>query len=76
MDNQQYCLKWNNFSQHLKYAFNTIWSSDDSFTDVTLAVQGRLQNAGPQDGPVCLLILFQKAAGGKLVHLLFLSHLV
>ncbi|XP_037067927.1 protein bric-a-brac 2-like [Pollicipes pollicipes] len=46
MDGQQYCLKWNNFSQHLKYAFNTIWSSDDSFTDVTLAVQGGFKMRG------------------------------
>ncbi|XP_043206183.1 protein bric-a-brac 1-like isoform X2 [Amphibalanus amphitrite] len=46
MENQQYCLKWNNFSQHLKYAFNTIWSNDDSFTDVTLAIQGGFKMRG------------------------------
>lgn len=36
-EQQQFCLKWNNFCQHLRHAFSSTWSSDELFTDVVLA---------------------------------------
>ena len=40
MANQQYCLKWNNHQSNLLRAFDRLLQSE-SFTDVTLACEGK-----------------------------------
>jgi hypothetical protein len=40
MSHHQFCLKWNNHSSNLLKVFGRLFSNE-SFTDVTLAAEGR-----------------------------------